>query len=308
VVLDHDCKRGDQYRNFDGLRLPTRPSWTQSDRLLATVDQPLVNGAATGSSTIRYVHTDNLGTTQDTSDANGNLASWYDYAPYGSVLASTNTGTATTARQFIGQFTDASSLSYLQNRYYDPAQGQFTSEDPIFLAIGSQAQVQHLSQQDQQKLLSDPQGLNAYGYGRDNPLSNKDPQGLWALQLGGEYTASFFGYSGDAGVYIDQNGIDYYAGAGWAPRQPGGGNVSAMITIADLSHTYTVSTSLFAAGGCVSLLHCVGPGGFHESSSCCLLTAKAATRRRCGLRFSKNVQSLVFISIFARAPQVHCWC
>ena len=35
-----------------------------------------------------------------------NVAQWFDYAPYGSVIATTNTGTTKAARQYIGQFTD----------------------------------------------------------------------------------------------------------------------------------------------------------------------------------------------------------
>jgi hypothetical protein len=45
------------------------------------------------------MHPDNLGSTEVTSDTNGNLALWFDYAPYGSLLASSNTGTTTVARQ-----------------------------------------------------------------------------------------------------------------------------------------------------------------------------------------------------------------
>jgi RHS repeat-associated protein len=55
---------------------------------------------------------------------------WFDYAPYGSLLASSNTGTTTVARQYIGQFSDASGLNYLNARYYNGAQGQFLSQDP----------------------------------------------------------------------------------------------------------------------------------------------------------------------------------
>jgi hypothetical protein len=33
----------------------------------------------------------------------GTLVQWFDYAPYGSVIASTNTGTTTDARQYIGR-------------------------------------------------------------------------------------------------------------------------------------------------------------------------------------------------------------
>src|SRR5216683_4515719 len=107
----------------------------------ATIDQPLVNGVATGTPVTRYIHTDNLGSTNITSDANQNRAQWFDYAPYGSVIASTNTGTTTAARQFIGQFSDASGLSYLNARYYSPTQGQFLSQDPIFLGSPSQQNI-----------------------------------------------------------------------------------------------------------------------------------------------------------------------
>jgi RHS repeat-associated protein len=91
----------------------------------------------------------------------GNLAQWLDYGPYGIVLASENTGTTTAARQYIGQFSDASGLSYLNARYYNPTQGQFLSQDPIFLSLGNQNQLQQLSQQDRQTLLQNPQQLNS---------------------------------------------------------------------------------------------------------------------------------------------------
>ena len=52
-----------------------------------------------------------------------------DYYPYGAQRI--NTGTDASDRRFIGQFADdATSLDYLNARYYDPARGQFTSQDP----------------------------------------------------------------------------------------------------------------------------------------------------------------------------------
>jgi hypothetical protein len=38
---------------------------------------------ATGTPVTRYIHTDNLGSTNITSHANQNRAQWFDYAPYG---------------------------------------------------------------------------------------------------------------------------------------------------------------------------------------------------------------------------------
>ena len=95
----------------------------------------------------------------------GNLAQWFDYAPYGSLIASTKTGSTTAAREFIGQFADASGLSYLNARYYNGNQGQFTSQDPMFL--GSPAGQN----------LGDPQSLNSYSYSDDNPITKEDPTG-----------------------------------------------------------------------------------------------------------------------------------
>jgi RHS repeat-associated protein len=102
------------------------------------------------------------GTGDVTSDSSMNVAQWFDYAPYGSVIASTNTGTSKAARQYIGQFTDDSGLSYLNARYFNSGQGQFTTQDPTFLAAGNPNQLQQMSQQDQQRFLSDPQQMNAY--------------------------------------------------------------------------------------------------------------------------------------------------
>src|SRR5262245_30301355 len=79
-----------------------------------------------------------------------------------------------------------------QARYYDSSRGQFLSEDPSFLAIGtpklteilnrvndkgSQAGQQLNDRQALTILLADPQLMNSYGYGRDNPHVNRDSTG-----------------------------------------------------------------------------------------------------------------------------------
>src|SRR5205085_130571 len=99
-----------------------------------------------------------------------------DYYPYGATRISNSTST-NEKRKYIGQFSDDSGLSYLQARYYNPNQSQFISEDPSFLAVGDANQVQQVSGRDQQSFLADPQLANSYNYGRDNPITNKDPQG-----------------------------------------------------------------------------------------------------------------------------------
>jgi RHS repeat-associated protein len=53
---------------------------------------------------------------------------------------------------------DATGLTYMRNRYYDPASGRFTQEDPIRIAGG----------------------LNVYGFANGDPVSYADPYGLKA--------------------------------------------------------------------------------------------------------------------------------
>lgn len=67
-----------------------------------------------------------------------------------------HTGSASTALQFDGEYTDAETgYQYLQARYYDPATGQFISIDPE-VSLTSQA----------------------YAYTGSNPLNAADPTGL----------------------------------------------------------------------------------------------------------------------------------
>jgi RHS repeat-associated protein len=86
------------------------------------------------------------------------MAAQDDYYPYGGTRISVGTN-ANEKRQFIGQFTDDSTLSYLNARYYDPNRGQFLSEDPLFINGPTT------------EYLIDPQSLNSYSYANDNPVS-----------------------------------------------------------------------------------------------------------------------------------------
>jgi RHS repeat-associated protein len=139
---------------------------------------------ATGATPIiRYIHPDHLGSTNVVTDANQNVTQTLDYFPYGGLRVSVSTST-NEKRKFIGQFSDDSGLSYFNARYMDPSRGQFTTEEPIFLKIGDSTQVKQLSQQDQQTYLTDPQQLNSYSYGRDNPITKKDPNGRQAVAAG----------------------------------------------------------------------------------------------------------------------------
>jgi RHS repeat-associated protein len=136
------------------------------DTLLATIDQPLYNGSATGSPITRYLHPDHLGSTNAVTDQNGGLVQLMDYYPYGATRIATSTYPTNEKRQYVGQFSDAqTNLNYLNARFYDSSRGQFTSEDPVFWG----------NPKDQD--LQNPQSLNSYSYANDNPITNKDPSG-----------------------------------------------------------------------------------------------------------------------------------
>jgi RHS repeat-associated protein len=103
------------------------------DTLLSTIDQGFKNGSATGTAQTHYIHPDHLGSTNIVTDASGTVVQTLDYYPFGTSRISTSTGGADSARKYIGQFSDPSSLDYLNARYYDGSRGQFLSQDPVFL-------------------------------------------------------------------------------------------------------------------------------------------------------------------------------
>jgi RHS repeat-associated protein len=68
---------------------------------------------------------------------------------------------------------EATGLDYFGARYFSGAQGRFTSPD-------WSAKPTPVPYAD----LHEPQSLNLYAYVRNNPLSNRDPDGHWCLGLG----------------------------------------------------------------------------------------------------------------------------
>jgi RHS repeat-associated protein len=198
------------------------------DSLLATVDQQTASGNATGTAKARYVHPDHLGSTNVVTDENGNLVQTLDYYPYGATRISVSTST-NEKRKYINQFSDDSGLSYLNARYMDPTRGQFTSEEPIFLTLGDSDKVKQLSQQDQQTYLTDPQMLNSYSYGRDNPITRKDPNGKQAMQFAGAVVGDVVGIGSQLYSDLSTNqtsGVSTYIAAGLGGAANGATTVS----------------------------------------------------------------------------------
>ena len=150
-----------------GAKYSTTTSYVfDGDSLVSTIDQQLASGVATGTAQAHYIHPDHLGSTNVVTDASGTVVETLDYYPYGgSRINSTSGNYSGAGRQYINRFSDQSTLDYLTNRYYDPARGQFISQDPVFLGDPREQDLQN------------PQSLNSYSYANDNPITGKDPDG-----------------------------------------------------------------------------------------------------------------------------------
>ncbi|SOD50479.1 RHS repeat-associated core domain-containing protein [Pseudoxanthomonas wuyuanensis] len=120
--------------------------------LVAIREQPTAGGSAT----IKYQHTDALGTPIAETDANKTILRKSEYEPYGLL---TNR-TLTDGPGFTGHVQDAATgLAYMQQRYYDPLLGRFLSVDPV-------------------GALSNPVGyFHRYKYANNSPYKFTDPDG-----------------------------------------------------------------------------------------------------------------------------------
>ena len=124
-----------------------------------------------------YYAFDGLGSTTGLTGPTGSTESTYSYLPYGGILSSTGTSTNSAGNPsnpftFVGQFGvsedgSGSGFDLMGARNYDPAIGQFTTEDPLGLGGGQ---------------------TNLYEYAGNSPTSAIDPTGT---------TAQFFGVSGN---------------------------------------------------------------------------------------------------------------
>lgn len=111
---------------------------------------------AQAQTTVRYLHTDALGTVVAKTDANGNVVERTTFEPYGAVVGDA----VADGPGYTGHVSDAATgLNYMQQRYMDPQLGSFLSVDPVS-AYGSPV-VQ----------------FNRYRYANSNPYGFTDPDG-----------------------------------------------------------------------------------------------------------------------------------
>lgn len=147
--------------------------------------------------TVRYVHTDALGSPVAYSNAAGVVTERIVYEPYGNALGAVSVD----GPGFTGHVRDgATLLSYMQQRYMDPQLGMFLSVDPVVVDMKSGAK------------------FNRYAYALNNPYKFIDPDGRdeeWFSNVdqmgnpgfGNELGDDAFHYNGSALLALSTGGV-----------------------------------------------------------------------------------------------------
>ncbi len=120
-----------------------------------------------------FLH-DSLGSVVAVINGSGTVSDRFAYDPYGG--ETTATGSITDPFQYVGGYFDSTTgLTKFGTRYYDPATGRWTQQDPFAGAIVG------------------PQSLDRYTYTEDNPVNKTDPTGecsFWGC-IGGAFETGF---------------------------------------------------------------------------------------------------------------------
>jgi RHS repeat-associated protein len=110
----------------------------------------------TGAVTVKYQHTDALGSPVAVTNAAGAVIERSDYEPWGAIIGQPNrNGIGYTGHMMDG----ATGLTYMQQRYYDQSIGRFLSIDPVSAEA------------------STGEHFNRYWYADGNPYKYTDPDG-----------------------------------------------------------------------------------------------------------------------------------
>ncbi len=118
-----------------------------------------------GRDSVSWLHADHLGSVSEATTGSGGVSSRQRYFPYGRVRYSS--GSPPTTYNYTGQRLDQSTgLLFFQARYYDPRLSRFVSADTMVPEPGN------------------PQSLNRFAYGYNNPVKFTDPSGHYATWEG----------------------------------------------------------------------------------------------------------------------------
>ena len=206
---------------YDGLDTVTETSGGTEVAYLRTlaIDEALVRTDAVAP--VFYL-SDALGSTVALADGTGALTTSYSFAPFG---GSAVTGTpSSNPVQFTGRENDGTGLYYYRARYYDPGRGRFIGQDPLRFLGGD---------------------VNLFAYARQNPVSRRDPFGLWYIDASFGIAVPFVpgGVGFNGGILIGPEGVFATGGVGFGI----GGAVTA--TVMSGSPTEGISSKVSVQGG-----------------------------------------------------------
>ena len=154
-------------------------------------DMPVGLVDDTGASPVVYfIHSDQINSPQKVSDGSASIVWDGVFDPFGNPVS--RTGGAMMNLRFPGQYFDAES-GFNQNwlRSYDPNTGRYIQSDPIGLRGG----------------------INTYAYVSNNPVTNTDPMGLFAVGFSAELSAILPTSGGGPGIF--GYNFEYTSDAGW---------------------------------------------------------------------------------------------
>lgn len=117
---------------------------------------------------VYFHYTDPAGTPLAIADTTGKPVWRAEYAPFGEEQVTLSS--LENNRTFVAKEKDVETgLSYFGARYYEPATGRFLSTDPVS-PVDAHGAIK-------ETLLANPQQLNPYAYGANNPYRHFDPSG-----------------------------------------------------------------------------------------------------------------------------------
>ena len=131
---------------------------------------------------VYFYDTDPAGTPLVMTDAAGNVVWRADYQPFGEEEVTKSD--VQNNRMFVGKEKDVESgLYYFGAKYNDSTTGRFISPDII-------GPVDPATGKINQKMLQNPQRLNRYAYGLNNPYRYVDSDGMWPEEAHNKITIS----------------------------------------------------------------------------------------------------------------------
>ncbi|MBB5324544.1 RHS repeat-associated protein [Anoxybacillus tepidamans] len=121
-----------------------------------------------------YYHVNGHGDVTALTDASGNVVAEYQYDAWGNILSKTGAMASANPYRYAGYYYDEETgLYYLMARYYDANIGRFITRDTFH------------------GFEDDPQSLNQYAYGKNNPVTYIDPSGHISINKRVQYALKY---------------------------------------------------------------------------------------------------------------------